>query len=233
MSGCRSSSRRAASRPPSILKLPSRRSAPAGVGHLGLVARRPLGAGVDRERPADERDPLVSGVDQVARQQAGSGLVVDQHRVGPRIAQRTIERHHRDAEIEQAADLRGGGIVGHQDHALDPLLPQHVDVGALLFAALVAVAQEHAALACIRGVFDRAHHLREVRVFDVGDERGDHLDLVSAEVARRPVRAVAELVGRAQHALAMTGFDGRRAVQDARHGRGGNARALGHIGDGY
>ena len=135
------------------------------------------------------------------------------------VRQGAVEQHERKAAAQQREDAVPRGVAGRrQQQALDPVRHQVLDVLALEPQVALAVAEEHAVAGAPGRGLGAAHHRREERVDDVGNDQPDGLGLLRQEPAGDAVRHVVERLDRLLDLALGLGVDAGAAVDDARDG---------------
>ena len=201
---------------------PLQRVAVAGQAGLGVAQ-----AG----RAGDAADPRGAAVEQMIGGLAGAEAVVDEHRVDRRAPGPPVDRHDRDARLDQRLERRLAGRGHGDDHAGHAVGDGDVDVGGLLVDVLVGVAQHEAVVLALGDVLDAPQHRGEEGVLDVGDDRRPQRGALPAQGPGRPGRLVAERLGRLAHPLGALGRHGGGAVEHPRHRRGAHPGLAGDVAD--
>ena len=136
------------------------------------------------------------------------------------------DRHHRKLPV-QLGEVLGGSLRADEDQGLAAGVQQRLHRPALV-AAPGDGAQDEVVAATVGGLLDVLHELGVERVGDVHDH-ADEPAAPAGQQARRPVRPVAQLRRRLQHALPGGGARPRDAPEHERHRRGGHPGGRGDV----
>jgi hypothetical protein len=93
----------------------------------------PLARLVQARRAVDHDDPLITLGEQVGDRELATGVVVDGDRADILRARRVVQQNDRDAATAQQAHRVALARDGRDEHAVDALFGEEVEMAALAF----------------------------------------------------------------------------------------------------
>ena len=140
-----------------------------------------------------------------------------------------VDHHHRRAAPGEQHEPLVGPVDRRDEHPLDPLLLQQVEVRRLAAPVLAAVAEEHRQPDRVGGLLHALRDVGEERVARVEHDVRERAAAAAAQLASRLVAHEAQLRDRGQHALPRALGHHFGTVQDVRDRADGDPRMRGDV----